>query len=124
MLSDGRTICLVGRVATFNQLRCLRSIVRPGVLAMFDRNVRDGDPCTPWHCPVDREPVPEWWTRTDPCPDGGQLQPEVGGAHCELAGEPHGPTTRWIPVEQGWDKESGWYEHGKRCGKWHVLVIR
>lgn len=96
---------------------------RPGVLAMFDRSVRDGDSCSSWHCPVDRDPVPEWWTRPDPCPDGGQLLLEVAGAHCELAGERHGPTTSWIPVEHGWAEETGWYEHGKRCGKWHMPAL-
>ena len=99
----------------------------PGVIAMFDARVDDGDPCAAWQCPIDREPAAAWWTRPRPCPDGAtlhfELAPDVAvragaGVRCELAGQPHGATTSWIMVEQQWTEESGWFEHGKRCGRW------
>jgi hypothetical protein len=99
----------------------------PGVVAMFDGRLGGGDPCARWQCSIDREPEAEWWTRPLPCPDGGTLRFEIApdiafrsgaSVRCELDGTPHGATTTWLLLENAWTEESGWFEHGKRCGMW------
>ncbi len=99
-----------------------------GVVAVFDGRITPGDPCAAWTCPLDHEPLSDWWLRPDPCPDGGHvvyaLGPDGGYAagvaiHCEQAGKVHGASTTWtLTPDHLWTEHVGWYEHGARCGQW------